>query len=127
MVLILGKGQLKYERGVKTEGQSKPDFLFPGQSQYLDELFPKRKLTMLGVKTSCKDRWRQVLNEAKRIERKHLFTLQPSISEHQTNEMREANLSLVIPESLHASFSPLQRENIFTLSDFIKETKLREK
>lgn len=124
---IFIKNALKYERGVKTEGHSKPDFLFPGQSQYLDKLFPKSKLTMLGVKTSCKDRWRQVLNEAKRIEQKHLFTLQPSISEHQTNEMRDANLSLVIPESLHASFSPLQKENILTLYDFMKETKLREK
>jgi hypothetical protein len=30
---------------------------------------------MLGVKTTCSDRWRQVLAEADRIQLKHLLTL----------------------------------------------------
>lgn len=44
--------------------------------------------TMLGVKSTCKDRWRQVLSEAKRIDNKHLATLEPGISENQTAEMQ---------------------------------------
>jgi hypothetical protein len=31
---------------------------------------------MLGAKTTCKDRWRQVLTEAIKIPHKHLFTLE---------------------------------------------------
>ena len=43
---------------------------------------------MLAAKTSCKDRWRQVLAEADRIRTKHLLTLEPAISKIQTAEMR---------------------------------------
>lgn len=35
---------------------------------------------MLGAKTTIKERWRQVLEEANRIERKHLITLEPAVS-----------------------------------------------
>ena len=38
---------------------------------------------MLAVKTTAKDRWRQVLVEAERVETKHLLTLQEGISEIQ--------------------------------------------
>lgn len=74
-------------RGKMTENKAKPDFIFPGISEYHNPAFPDVRLTMLGVKSTCKDRWRQVLSEAARIERKHLFTLEPGISENQTTEM----------------------------------------
>lgn len=64
---------------------------------------------MLGAKSTLKDRWRQVLSEAERIPEKHLITLEPGISEHQTGEMQAKRLRLVIPDRLHASFRPRQR------------------
>ncbi|EJA5030400.1 hypothetical protein MU985_004932 [Salmonella enterica] len=42
---------------------------------------------MLAYKSTCKDRWRQMLNEAVRIPDKHLLTLESSICENQTNEI----------------------------------------
>ena len=42
---------------------------------------------MLGAKSTCKDRWRQVLAEDEKISRKHLLTLEPGISEPQTHQM----------------------------------------
>ena len=75
---------------------------------------------LLGVKSTCKDRWRQVLSEAARIEEKHLFTLEPGISENQTNEMQANSLQLVLPASLHSSFSKEQRNYLLNLSEFIK-------
>ncbi len=38
---------------------------------------------MLATKARCKDRWCQILNEADRIERKHLLTLRQGVSESQ--------------------------------------------
>ena len=67
--------------------------------------FDASLLTMLGVKTTCKDRWRQVLAEARRIERKHLLTLETAISGHQTDEMRDNHLQLVVPRGPHGTFS----------------------
>ena len=44
-------------------------------------------LRMLAVIFTCKDRWRQILNEAYRIEQCHLITLQESQSENQFREI----------------------------------------
>ena len=46
------------------------------------------------VKSTCKDRWRQVLTEADRIEKKYLFTLEAAISNNQTDEMQAKNVQL---------------------------------
>ena len=81
---------------------------------------------MLGVKTTCKDRWRQVLSEAKRIEAKHLLTLEPGISENQTNEMKSNSLFLVLPKELHASFKVKQQKELLTLKDFIDVVKYKQ-
>lgn len=116
--IFAGNG-LKFERGVYTENKSKPDFLFPGSLEYRDQAFPEEMLTMLGVKTTCKDRWRQVLREARRIPGKHLATLEPGISENQTSEMRESSLQLVVPRALFETYSSPQRDWLWSFSDFI--------
>jgi len=43
-----------------TESHAKPYFIFLGVDQYRNTEFSTDRLFMLGVKTSCKDRWRQV-------------------------------------------------------------------
>jgi restriction endonuclease EcoRII-like protein len=50
-----------------SEVDGKPDIIIPSVEAYKDNRYPTNKLFMVGVKTTCKDRWRQVLNEAKRI------------------------------------------------------------
>ena len=102
----------------KTERNKKPDFIFPSIEEYQDTAFPTEKLTMLGVKTTCKDRWRQVLAEADRIENKHLFTLQPKISANQTQEMMASKLQLVIPQAIHATYTRDQKEWLWNLETF---------
>jgi hypothetical protein len=110
---------IQHSRVAQTENKSKPDFLFPSQTAYRNNAFPSALLTMLGVKTTCKDRWRQVLSEAARIEDKHLFTLEPGISENQTDEMRAQHLQLVLPASIHESYRAEQQAWLMTLSEFI--------
>jgi site-specific DNA-cytosine methylase len=103
----------------KTENNNKPDFLFPGQTEYQDNTFPAALLTMLASKSSCKDRWRQVLSEAQRIEKKHLVTLEPGISENQTEEMRAKSLQLVLPQSLHETYRDSQRCWLMNVAAFV--------
>ena len=83
-------------------------------------------LTMLGAKRTCKDRWRQVLSEANRIANKHLLTMQPSISQHQTDEMKDANLQLVVPRSLFNSYQPAQQSWLMDVKGFIELVKSRQ-
>ena len=75
---------------------------------------------LLGVKTSCKDRWRQVLSEADRITNKHLLTLEPGISKNQTNEMRSNRLQLVLPLQLHETYSDEQKASLISFADFLE-------
>ncbi|MBN8279240.1 MAG: restriction endonuclease [Gammaproteobacteria bacterium] len=110
---------LRYSRAALTENRSRPDFLFPGATEYRDQAFNPLRLTMLGVKSSCKDRWRQVLTEARRVERKHLLTLESAISGNQTDQMRAEKLQLVVPRQLHASFTEDQQRWLMDLTDFI--------
>lgn len=123
---ILLTNEIRFVRGAVTEGRSKPDFLFPGAAEYHDRAMPSAYLTMLGVKTSCKDRWRQVLNEAARIPHKHLLTLQPAISEHQTGEMQQADLALVVPAGLHSGFTAVQQDWLLSLCDFMQIVRRKE-
>lgn len=115
-----------YSRNKITENRSTPDFLFPDIKLYHDSAFPSANLTMLGVKSTCKDRWRQVLSEAKRIEVKHLFTLEPSISVNQTAEMQANRLQLVLPKRLHGTYKPSQQDWLMDLKSFVGIVKERQ-
>lgn len=101
----------------------KPDFLFPSEAAYKDPSFPVERLRMLAVKTTCRDRWRQVTHEAERIARKHLLTLQEGVSEAQFREMQAAQVQLVVPERLVKAFPESVRPQLQTLSQFIGEVK----
>jgi hypothetical protein len=110
-------------KGLTTENNSRPDFIFPGFAEYHDFEFPAEKLFMLGAKTTCKDRWRQVLSEANRIPHKHLVTMEAAISESQTLEMQSHGLQLVVPEKIQATYSGSQRSWLMALESFITLTK----
>jgi len=111
---------VRYARGAETENKNKPDFLFPGQIEYHTPDFPAARLTMLGSKSTLKDRWRQVLSEAERIAEKHLLTLSPGLSENQTSEMQAKSLQLVIPRKLHETYRPAQQKWLMDVRDFLQ-------
>jgi len=116
--LLFTLNGLHFDRGAITENRSKPDFIFPGIKEYLNPSCNPLQLTMLGVKSTCKDRWRQILSEAKRIDVKHLLTLESAISIHQTNEMQSQNVSLVIPRELHSTYTSKQQNWLMSVTDF---------
>ena len=114
-----------YTRGGRTENRSRPDFLFPSIEAYHRADYPAEGLTMLGAKSSLKDRWRQVLTEAARIHEKHLFTVEAGISQNQTSEMQSQNLRLVVPVPLFNTFANRQQEWLMSLADFLKLVRTR--
>lgn len=118
---------IRYKAQAVTEGNKKPDFIFPSQEAYHDISFPTEKLISLAAKTTCKDRWRQVINEADRLRNrpKYLCTLQQGISSAQMDEMQEEQVILVVPKPYIATYPRDRQERIWTLSkfvSFIKET-----
>jgi len=111
--------KISYSSQVNTEEKKKPDFIFPDIETYYKEKTGSKKLVFLGAKTTCKDRWRQVIGEADKIPHKHLFTLQQGISSNQLNEMKASNVSLVVPKPYITSFPKEHRQDIWTLDKFV--------
>jgi hypothetical protein len=111
---------LQFTPQAKTEANNKPDFIFPGEREYRDAMFNSTLLVMLGVKSTSKDRWRQVLTEADRIPQKHLCTLEAGISTKQTDEMRRQSLTLVVPAGLHVTDTTAQRTGLLSVAEFVE-------
>ena len=116
---------LVYQGQPRTEGNKKPDFLFPGGLAYHDLSYPSERLIFLGAKTTCKDRWRQIINEANRIPEKHLFTLQQGISVQQLDEMAGEHITLVVPAPYISTYPKEKRNTIWSLRKFIAYVKER--
>lgn len=114
---------LEYQTQVVTEGHKKPDFVFPGAEAYHNPRFDEDKLIVMAAKTTCKDRWRQILNEADRVRTMHLFTLQQGISANQLREMYDHNVCLVVPKEYHSSFPAEFRPQLLSLNDFVGQVR----
>lgn len=110
---------LSYDSQLTTEGNKKPDFILPGNNTYHNVNYPEDKLIVLAAKTTCKDRWRQILNEADRVKKTYLFTLQKGISTGQLREMQMENVLLVVPQSNINTFPQEYRDKILSLGSFI--------
>lgn len=105
-------------------GRSRPDFVLPSREAYENPRFPRDRIVVLALKTTCKDRWRQVVSEAPLVPRKHILTLQPGISVNQLEEMRAANVTLVVPKHLHKDYNIEDSGiEILTVADFVEQAR----
>ena len=118
--IFQGNG-IEFEEQVVTEGNKRPDFIFPSSSAYHNMSFPIDKLVFLAAKTTCKDRWRQILNEADRFrdQTKYLCTLQQGMTVKQMNEMASEKVVLVVPQPYVKSYPTNTAMQIVTLSRFV--------
>jgi len=127
LAAVLRAHEIRHVRGAMTEHKHKPDFLFPDLETYqAAPVEGDARLTMLGAKSTCKDRWRQVLAEAEKISRKHLLTLEPGISVPQTDQMEASSLQLVVPAPIHDSYTNAQRGWLWSVGDFITEVRAKQ-
>ena len=125
LAAIFDENKIQYTAQAVTEGNKKPDFLFPSEKAYHDMTFSIEKLCTLAAKTTCKDRWRQILNEADRLrdENKYLCTMQQGISAAQMDEMQAEKVVLVVPKAYHSAFPKEKRDRIWTLGKFVRYVK----
>lgn len=93
------------ESGAQTEPGSTPDVLLPSKDAYDNPAFPSGHLRIVAIKRTCKDRWRQVLKEADRVDAKHLLTMDPKITERQAKAMKGEKLQVVIPRPVSERYS----------------------
>ena len=115
---ILSKSGIPHD--MRPDIPGKPDIVIPGKAMYEDPGYPVNRLLIVGVKTTCKDRWRQVLNEARRVPNKHILTIQTAISSGQLREMKEAGVMLVVPEKLQNGYPRDVDLPILTVDAFVQ-------
>ena len=108
-----------------TEGKKRPDFIFPSVEAYHNHSFSVGKLTTLAAKTTCKDRWRQIINEADRLrdKKKFLCTMQQGISKDQLKEMSEEKVILVVPQDFISYYPKEYQSEIWSVNKFIQYVK----
>lgn len=122
--MVFDEEALPHSYDAVSEGNKRPDFLFPSAQAY-HEASNDAGLTMLAAKTTCKDRWRQILNEADKIPVKHLLTLQEGVSIKQHQEMEEAGVVLVVPADLHDYYPEPIKPKLLSLTAFIGQTRAK--
>ncbi|KIC45416.1 hypothetical protein RA28_12920 [Ruegeria sp. ANG-S4] len=98
-----------------------PDFIFPNEAAYLDATCPRERVHMLAVKTTFKDRWRQVTEECSDLPTRHLLTLQEGVSEAQFKLITDAGIRLVVPEKRIERYAKDIRPHILTVEAFMAE------
>ena len=125
LAALFDENHVSYTAQPVTEGNKRPDFVFPSEIAYHDFSFPTSKLTTLAAKTTCKDRWRQILNEANRLrdDRKYLCTLQQGISAPQMDEMEAEKVVLVVPRAYIGTYPRDRQDRIWTIGRFISHVK----
>lgn len=116
---VLIDAQIPHEMRPNIDG--KPDIVIPGKAAYYDNTYPLDKLFIVGVKTTCKDRWRQVTREGKRVPEKHILTIQQGISTNQLNDMHEENVTLVVPKRLHKDYPKERNITLLTVEEFVSK------
>jgi len=128
LAAIFDDHKIRYKAQAVTEGNKRPDFLFPSEEAYHDMSFSIDKICTLAAKTTCKDRWRQILNEADRLrdENKYLCTMQQGISAAQMDEMQAEKVILVVPKPYIKAYPVDRRDRIWTLADFVDHVKRME-
>jgi hypothetical protein len=120
---VLRAHKIKYIAQARIDGGKRPDFLFPGKTEYENASFPKDRLRILGAKFTAKERWVQVLSEAERVDRKHLLTFDASITGQQLLLMKSSKLQLVIPRPIQDLYSDSSRSDLMSVNDFLNEIK----
>ena len=128
LAALFDGNNVSYDPQVVTEGNKTPDFIFPSGTAYHDPSFMTQKLTSLAAKTTCKDRWRQILNEADRLrdETKFLCTLQQGISAKQMEEMAAEKVCLVVPKPYIRTYPAEWQDQIWSIGKFIAYIKEKE-
>jgi hypothetical protein len=119
LAAVFNEEGVAHEAQKETEPGHRPDFLFPSVHRYRNAPAGASDLDMLAVKSTLRDRWRQVLKEADKIPEKHLFTLDEGVSENQYRQIRSEGIRLVVPAGRIPRFPRSVRGDVLSLGSFV--------
>lgn len=80
------------------------------------------KVQVIGCKTTARERWRQLLKEARRVQRKSLLTLDTGLTAATVDAMNEADVQVYLPAPLIAAhYGPPLNASLGTVGELLQE------
>lgn len=117
---LLDRERIPYTAQARTEGKETPDFVVPGCAEYHDASFPADRLRMVACKSTVKERWGQILKEAKRIPEKYLLTVDAELSRDVVASMAKNGLRVFAPAPvIHGAYSG--KFDVETVASLVEE------
>lgn len=110
-------------RGIPFESQpnldgTTPDLVIPSSRVY-EQIGQGVEPYVVAIKTTCRDRWRQVTEEAPKAAVKYLFTTQHGISISQLDQIEAAGIQLIVPAVLHLDYPKERVSRIWSFEQFL--------
>lgn len=120
---VLDAARIPYYPQCETEAGETPDFVVPGCHEYHESTFPTERLRMVACKSTAKERWRQVLNEANRIGEKYFLTLDPALSDETIRSMNGSRIRPFLPRSILERYYATRttRAQLWTVAELVAE------
>lgn len=107
---LLTRERIPHTSQCETERGETPDFVIPGKKAYDNPAFPAGLLRMVACKSTVRERWGQILKEARRIPEKFLLTLDDKLTDDTIAKMSEARLRVFLPSSILAAAYQTSRQ-----------------
>ena len=118
---LLSANDIQFEeQAMRIKGR--PDIVVPNEAYYFNRSFNQELFLVLAIKRTCKDRWRQVTEEAPKMNVRYLLTMQEGISSKQLEEIHAAGIRLVVPKQLHNKYPKVEVGSPISVHEFIQET-----
>lgn len=119
---VLRDEEIPFAAQCETERGERPDFLIPGCDQYRDADYPAARLRLVGCKTTARERWRQLLNEAARIPEKCLLTVDEDLSAATVAAMQAAGVQVFLPAPIiTARYGTPLDSSLGTVAELVRE------
>ena len=99
---MLQDGRLPFQKQVFLPHLTRPDFVLPSYVVFKDKHRDKHEALVLSLKTTLRERWKQVPGEIENCEL-FLATVDEKIAGNALNHMRSLGITLVVPEKLKTS------------------------
>ncbi len=101
------------------------DFIFPGIAEYHDKGFPAERLFHMNAKTTIRERWSQVLEEAPKVlaGQRHIGTVDANIASSTLARIHAEHLRVVMPEGVISGYSNDFLGQLMPVSEFIERVR----
>jgi hypothetical protein len=116
---LLKDGGVPHEVQVVIASKKRPDFVLPSYRMYKDTGRLYEEALVLSAKTTLRERWKQVHLEISNCDL-YLATVDENVAASAIEEMGEAGIRLVVPESLKTSDAAVysKQANVISFKEF---------